>query len=309
MINTLPLFYFKPTLCWIDDDRLFLDAVSLHYAPEFHSLTFADSFEAVKTLNQYQSPLKNAQFTRELTENDLYGTQENHPISMNISAIKSLMQSEEKYKEIAILISDYNMPRQTGLDVLGQLKHLPCQKILLTGDASHESVVKAFNDGLIQRFIQKNNHTTDILRKYVLDLVEYHFQEKSRPLMNHLESSKPSALSDPVFINAFNQWREKENIIEFYLIHKQGCFIAKNKDGKMYHFVVYSEQNKKDFLSLHDEAPESTATLLKSFDQGLSIPFFGVDVESWDIPHTEWEKYFYPAKTLQGREVYYWAVV
>ncbi|HEU5280397.1 MAG TPA: hypothetical protein VFU82_00210 [Gammaproteobacteria bacterium] len=309
MTNTLPLFYFKPTLCWIDDDQLFLDAVSLHYAPEFHSLTFTNSFEAVEALNQYQSPLNTVQFTRELTESDLYGTQEHHPISMNIPAIKSLMQSEEKHKEIAILVSDYNMPGQTGLEVLAQLKPLPCQKILLTGDASHDSVVKAFNDGLIQRFIQKNNDTADILRKYVFDLVERHFQEKSRPLMNHLESSKPSALSDPIFINAFNQWREKENIVEFYLINKQGCFIAKNNDGDILHFVVFSEQDKKDFLALHDEAPEDASSLLKSFEEGVHIPFFGVDVESWDIPHAEWEQYFYPAQVLQGRDVYYWAVV
>lgn len=309
MTNTLPLFYFKPTLCWIDDDQLFLDAASLHYSPEFESMAYTESFEAVAALSQYTSPLSTIHFTRELTESDLYGTQGHHPISLNIPAIKSLMQSQDKHKEIAVLVSDYNMPGQTGLEVFAQLKSLPCQKILLTGDATHESVVKAFNDGLIHRFIRKDHNASEILQKYIADLVEQHFQEKSRSLMNHLESSKPSALSDPVFIRAFNQWREKEKIVEFYLIHKQGWFIAKNAKGEILHFIVFSEQDKNDFLALHDEAPAETVTLLKSFEQGLTVPFFGVDVESWDIPHSEWEQYFYPAEILQGREVYYWTVV
>lgn len=309
MANALPLFYFKPTLCWLDDDQLFLDALTVHYGARFHNLTFSSSHQAISELNRYQSPLNSVNFTRELTESDLYGTQAHHPISMNIPAIKSLMQSENKHKEIAIIISDYNMPEQTGLDVFAQLTNLPCQKILLTGDASHDSVVRAFNEGLIQRFIRKDHDTSAILKQYIDDLVENHFLERSRPLMSHLESSKLSALSDPVFIKTFNEWRTKENIVEFYLIHKQGCFIAKNNKGDVLHFIVFSEQDKKEFLSLHDEAPESTTPLLSSFEQGFTIPFFGVDVESWDIPHGEWEQYFYPANILQGREVYYWAVV
>lgn len=309
MTNTLPLFYFKPTLCWIDDDQLFLDAVAIHYSPNFESLSYTNSFQAVAALGTYESPLNAINFTRELTESDLYGTHGHHPISMNIPAIKSLMTSTDKHIEIAILVSDYNMPGQTGLDVFAQLKSLPCQKILLTGDATHESVVKAFNDGLIHRFIRKDHDTASILQKYVTDLVEKHFQEKSRPLMNHLESSKPCALSDPVFIKTFNEWREKENIVEFYLIHKQGWFLAKNANGETLYFIVFSEQDKNDFLALHDDAPSDTAKLLNAFEQGQSIPFFGVDVESWDIPHDAWEQHFYPAQILQGREVYYWAVI
>jgi len=47
------------------------------------------------------------------------------------------------------------MPNMTGLDLCYKLQDFPFKKILLTGEMQHEEAVKAFNAGLIDRFIRK----------------------------------------------------------------------------------------------------------------------------------------------------------
>lgn len=309
MNKSLPLFYFQPTLCWLDDDALFLDAAKLSYESQFHCHTFNNPATAISTLSAYQSPLKDIPFTRELTESDLFGTKEHYPITLNIPAIKSLMTLPDKHHEIAIMVSDFNMPTMNGLDVFKALKNQPFKKILLTGDASQEEAIRAFNDGTIQRFIRKNSAANELLEQYIKELAYEHFQEKTRHIVHHLESSRPSALSDPAFISLFNEWCTRENIVEFYLIHRQGHFMAKNVKGEQLYFVIFSERDKKEFLHLNDEAGEVASHLLDAFAKGERIPFFGEDAESWDIAPNEWENHFYPVNHIKGREPYYWTVV
>lgn len=236
MNKNLPLFYFQPTLCWLDDDTLFLDAAKLSYESKFHCRPFDKPSNAISALTTYESPLKDIALTRELFESDLYGTKEHCPITLNIPAIKSLMNQPNKHEEIALMVSDFNMPETNGVAVFEALRHLPFKKILLTGDASQDEAIRAFNDGLIHRFIRKNHAANELLEQYIHELVYEHFQDKTKHIVHHLESSRASALSDPVFIQLFNDWCAKEHIVEFYLIHRQGNFAAKNAKGEVFLF-------------------------------------------------------------------------
>ena len=253
MLTTLPLFYFKPTICWIDDDPLFLQAITLSYPEDYKYLIFNTPEKALDFFSSYQSPLAKINFTRGYTECDVFGTNDHFPVDLNISTIAKLATLPERFNEVTVLIVDYSMPNMNGLAVCEKLKNLPCKKVLLTGEASHRHAVTAFNQGLIDKFIKKNVAITHQLQKYIKDLNYLYFSKKTENLVSHIESLRRSPLSDPVFINFFYNWCQKNTIKEFYLINTQGSFLVKNSGGVSSYFIVMSERDKAEFLELNDE--------------------------------------------------------
>lgn len=309
MIKALPLFYFHPTICWIDDDKLFLDVVSMTFKNHFNCLTFERPEEALQFFSTYEAPLSNINFTREFTESDVSGTNHHLPVDLNISALTNLAKIQHRANEITTIIVDYNMPNMNGLELCEKIKTTPFKKILLTGESNHAKAVEAFNQNLIDKFIRKDHELSDILQNYINELSYQYFYEKTANLILHIEASRSSPLSDPIFINFFYHWCQSNSIQEFYLINRQGSFLAKNNEGKLICFVVMNEHEKNEFIKLNDELIDEIGMLLNELSEEKSIPFFGIGKESWDVDLDQWQNHFYPANVLEGRERYYWAVV
>lgn len=309
MTSSLPLFYFKPTICWVDDDQLFLDAISIFFETRYHHLNFNDPAASLDFFANYTLPISNIQFMREMVESDISGTNKHCPVDIDIQAISSLVSIPNKKNEIAVLVVDYNMPGLTGLDLCLKLQDLPCKKILLTGQPSDEKAIRAFNQGLIDKYITKNVDVAETLSKAIAELTYQYFAEKTAKLAACLAAAKSFVLTDPVFINFFRQWCEANQIEELYLLNKQGSFLAYDQHGKQKYFVVMSERDRKEFIQLHDDSPDEIKHLLQQVSDGKSVPFFGVGKESWDVEFSAWESYFYPAEELVGGERYCWAVL
>jgi CheY-like chemotaxis protein len=62
-----------------------------------------------------------------------------------------------RYATTRLLVVDYSMPQQSGLQVLSQLEDWPGGRIMLTGQADELIAVNAFNQGLIQQYIPKQS--------------------------------------------------------------------------------------------------------------------------------------------------------
>jgi len=304
----LPLFYFRPTICWIDDDPLFLDAIKFRFSKNHNCLTFTQPEKAIDFIKTNSSPLANLMFKRELTESEIFGIQDHYPIDVLLGNIKQIADLPNKENEIALLVTDYNMPQINGLEVCSQLNDTNIKKILLTGDASHEKAVEAFNKGLINKYIKKDQHLSSLLQTSIEDLIYEFFCFKTADLLSSIEASRPSLFSDEHFIRHFRQWLRQNDIIEFYALSKQG-FLAKNNTGKIFYFVTMTDKDKNEFIRMHDESFIENSSLMKKFLDGNIIPFFGINNEPWEIESKDWYQYFYSAHTIQGREDYSWAVI
>lgn len=309
MKASLPLFYFNPTICWIDDDPIFLNAVNNSLQEKYNCLSFNDPCEAIKFFLSYESPLSDIALKKEFTESDLYGVNDHYPVDINIPHIKNILNRADKSREIAVLITDYHMPKLNGLEICNQLISSPIKKILLTGEASHEKATEAFNQGLIDKFIRKDLNISIKLCDYIDDLIFQYFYNKTSDIISHIEATKQSLLTDTTFINFFNNWRKEHSIEEFYLINRQGSFLVKDKHGETFCFVVQSMSDKNEFLRLNDELFEKYNELFHQVSEGKMIPFFGIGIESWDVDPDGWVNYFYPCHVISGRETYYWTVV
>lgn len=309
MIKKLPLFYFPPTICWIDDDQLFLDAANNLFKEDYNCLTFVNPEKAIEFLTAYQSPYSKINFIREFTESDIYDTHNHLPVDINISEITKLANTISIQNELAILIIDNNMPYMNGIEICRKVKTASYKKILLTGQTSPIEVIDAFNNGIIDKFIGKDQHVSEKLQNSIFELSYQYFYEKTKHLLSHIEASRPSPLSDEVFIDFFYRWCESNQCKEFYLINRHGSFLVKNKSGLSTYFIVMSENAKDEFLKLNDDALDKVGNLLAQVSSGESIPFFGVGKESWEFSHDDWDNFFYPSHVIQGREKYYWSTI
>jgi len=306
MPKKLPLFYFPPTICWVDDNELFLNAANLLFKEDYRCISFVNPKEALQFLHTYQSACSKINFTREFIESDIFDTHDHLPIDINISEITQLANTSSIQNEIAILIIDNNMPGMSGIEICHTLNHATYKKILLTGQTSPTEVVDAFNQGIIDKFIAKDQFASDKLQQYIHELSYQYFCNITKHILAHLETSRPSVLSDRVFIDFFLHWCEANQIIEYYLINKHGSFLVKDKNGSSSYFIVMSEHAKDEFLKLNDDAIEKIEDILLKVAQGEMIPFFGIGKEHWEFNYDDWNNYFYPANIIQGREKYYW---
>ncbi len=308
-MKKLPLFYSPPTICWIDDDKLFLDAANNLFENEYSYLSFTNPQEAVAFLDNYQPPSSKINFTREFTESDIYDTRNHLPIDINIAEITKLANTAHLKNEIAILVIDNNMPNMNGLEICEKFKNTPFKKILLTGQTSVTEALDAFNNGLIDKFIVKDQKVSENLQKNISELSYQYFYELTKSLISHLETSKKSPVSDPIFIDFFFSQGTLINMKEFYLIDSHGSFLVKDKSNSTMYFIVMSESDKNDFLKLNDDAFDKVGNLLLKVSRGEEIPFFGIGKEHWEYNYDKWEQYFHPSKVINGKEKYYWTMI
>lgn len=62
-----------------------------------------------------------------------------------------------EHQPVDAIVSDYNMPKMTGLDLLSRIRgtHPDIVRILLTARADVHLAVSALNDGIVHRFLLK----------------------------------------------------------------------------------------------------------------------------------------------------------
>lgn len=310
MNQALPLFYFKSKICWVDDDRLFLDAISIAFADDYQTVSFSNPVSALNFFNNtYEPELKKINFVREFVDTDHYNTNHRFQTDIDINEISKLAERSAEINDISVLVVDYNMPNINGLELCRHLVNCPFKKILLTGETNYSEAVEAFNQGLIDKFIEKGPNVIDGLQNYIFDLSYQYFKDATANILTHLEASRISPLSDPQFGRFFNNWCIKHKIKEFYLVNKQGSFLVKDSKDCFSLFIVFDDYEKEEFIKLNDDAFDKIGDILKEVKEGRLIPFFGINKESWEYSFSEWKNYFYPAQIFKGRNNYYWSVI
>jgi DNA-binding NtrC family response regulator len=82
--------------------------------------------------------------------------------------------------EVAVLVSDYEMPEMTGAKLAGEVKQIrpDTVRILLTGRRTLDTAIDGINQGEIFRFIQKP-FDTDELRREVTAAIARHVELSS----------------------------------------------------------------------------------------------------------------------------------
>jgi len=305
----MPLVFYPTILLWIDDDKLFLQAVTEGFKCNYDIKTCFSPKECMNFFQKNPSISASLSFFRGYREHEEYDLNDHLPVDININSILNLRENPQRLQDISVMIVDYNMPGITGIELCRELRGLPIKKILLTGEASNQQAIDAFNDGIIDCFIRKDELTlaTDLLM-HIQKLNTKYFTEITKHLLTHLEADYKLPQSDPVFIDFFNEWCSNNKILEHYLIDKNGNFLTINESGCVQYFLIHTDRSLNAFTELYAEDKE-VDIFVQAVVQRNKIPFFGLKKESWNYEFHKWGNYFYLPKILDGRERYYWTVV
>jgi CheY-like chemotaxis protein len=306
---SMPLFYYPTQIVWVDDDEIFLQSVCGRFENTFNIKTYSSPDECLSELQNKSVISAELPLLKGSKDHEEYDLIDHMPVDINLNSMHALRNNDKRYDETSVIIVDYNMPGKTGIDLCYELRSSPVKKILLTGEASNQLAVDAFNKGIIDCFIRKDEPTLSAdLISHVKRLQLQYFIETSNPLLSHLEADYKLPQSDPQFSDFFEQWSKENNIHEYYLIDKNGILLTQNKSGEVKYFITHTDRSLDTFTKLYAEDLE-VASFIEDINQRAKIPFFGLKKESWDYEFTQWTDHFYSPSLLHGRERYYWAVV
>ena len=302
--------YFPTTALLIDDNNRFLSGLCFDIDIKKVVLQLYDKpLVALQALKDYKpNPITNRCLLRPEERH-----RDHRNIDVDIRAIHEEMYNPNRFNEISVIVVDYSMPGMTGLELCQQLKNSPIKKILLTGEADEKLATKAFNEGIIHKFIRKDDpHFTDTINANIQELQLEYFQDLSEIVINSLTKNPdypPSCLDDPIFLDFFYTLIEKHQFSEYYLMDAAGSFIFLDINGKPSWLVVKEEDMMNgDYFEAENSDIDVAPQVLESLKKKEKILYLHSDEDLQKDP-SQWGPYLHKVSKLEGRATYYYAYI
>ncbi|CAN5218878.1 hypothetical protein BH10PSE19_BH10PSE19_02890 [soil metagenome] len=299
----MPCLSFPTTLVFVDDDPKFLDHMAIMLGEDHLVHLFKDPKTALKFLKE---TYKFDPFTNrcQVEVDDIFP--DHRVLDFNIRLIQEEAFNPNRFKEIGIIILDYAMPDMTGGELAEQLKRKPYKIILLTGEASAQTAVKLFNDGVIHSYIRKDDQNfKELLIQSIKNLQNQYFQDLSRVVLdNYPDRNWPK---DPVYKELFNKIRMENNIAEFFLLDEFGSCLFLTNEGQA-SFLAVANEDMMDTYTIVIKDFNLPANIVAGINNKTLMPFFLND-EDFNLAPSEWVPYIHPVSVLQGFEKYYYSYI
>jgi CheY-like chemotaxis protein len=306
----IPVYYYPTTVILVDDKIDFLTNFSLQLSQSMVYKLFSQANKALTFLKQAEDSAhvseRSVGIAAEVGGNPLT----NHTLTLNLEQITDEVYNPKRFCEVAVVVVDYDMPGMDGLEFCRKLQDHPVKKILLTGKGDEKIAVKAFNEGLIDHFIQKNNKdVVELVEQNIAQLQKQYFKTMSEELRSMLARNTASFIKDPVFCDFFEKLLIENDIVEYYLTELTGSFLLLDKNARPSYLVIkcYEDLNIHYEFAADNGAPKEVLDEIRS---GSKIPY------AWDADDyfrlqkpEEWQSQLYPAEELHGQEIYYYALI
>lgn len=305
----IPPFYYPSTVVFVDDSRDFLTNLSLLLDAGLAFRLYDSPVRALAVLNGLsgQSTLAERFFVVSPLGEDM--PLPHHVIELNLNNIVREVHNEHRFEQVSVVVVDYDMPEINGLEFCRSLKNPALKKILLTGKADEKVAVQAFNQGLIDRFILKQDEDViPVLNRAIVDLQLAYFENQGQMVMDALAVGSHTFLRDPLFIEEFRKICTRLNIVEYYLVSVPDGILMRDAEGVSSLLIVQTEDNMRSHFEIaYDQA--APPALLAALRSNKVVPYFWRTNGEYGPYCENWESYLFPATELKGREWYCYAVV
>lgn len=308
----ISFIYYPTTVVFIDDNKTVLENIELKLGKHIPCKTYSDPTEA---LNFLQKELQRTDLLKNIIGLDESANYYSHtsgqvPIQYDITKILQPLQSKDLFSEISVIVVDQAMPGLKGEELCSRLtrtKGSPVKIIMLTGEADEAKAVKLLNSRIIDAFLMKSQPDIhEDLKNTINDLQKLYFQEISYPLVKAISSDVDSSLSDPVFIDFFNDLVERISASSYFLIETSGSFFLLDSSGKPTWLLIRSLNELEQIANqMEEEIPEE---LIDSIRKGDLVPYF-YNAESYYEDFEKLKKCLYKAKRLQGKKEYAYTIL
>ena len=287
--------YFHPTtVVVVDDNKLFLHTLDLRMPAEMAYELFDDPRAALSRVNQRLD-------LRTIPERCVQRDKAQHPgvVEIDLSLIEEEIKHTDRFRRTSVVIVDYAMPQMDGLEFCASIADPTVKKVMLTGVADEKSAVKAFNDGLIDRFISKNDSTTlDLVVAFAQDLQRAYFVDQQRILQTSLNLEPPSFLLDAAVHEYFEAIRRRMNCVEHYLVAEPPGFVMVAPDGDLTLLVILSDEDVAAGIAFSRQfgAPSN---VIRELSERRKVGYF-YERPGFGTEEYRWSDYLYDAIHIHG---------
>tara|TARA_Y100000588_G_scaffold341176_1_gene385064 strand:+ start:400 stop:1518 length:1119 start_codon:yes stop_codon:yes gene_type:complete len=298
----IPVCYHPTTILSVDDDMDFLKLLSMQMYDKLSFLCF-DSPE--KALDYAKSYHDYNPFIERCTRTDDSKT------TFNFSAIRNEIYNADRFKEICISVTDYDMPYKDGIELIRTLEFKPeisqYTNIILTGKISDEFKEKLVGLGLSGEYIGKDdpqyiNKLLDLIENRLARIFQTYSYMPARALSNDPEENT-SCFFDGGFAKILNKHIKDNNVCELYLFDKQGSYLFLDKDANLSWMFVRNDTGIENSVKLAKQysAPKAVIQALEDKSHILSL----YENEDFKIrKEIDWDKYLLPAKVFETDGTY-----
>lgn len=307
----IPPVYFPTTVIFVDDNKDFLANLCLQLDPVLAFKLYDSPSNALMACNDVNSQMPVERlFSRYY---DTYGLPlTHHVIDVDLDQVHHELYNESRFEQVSVAVIDYDMPGIDGIEFCRRIKNPAIKKILLTGQADEKTAISAFNQGIIDRFILKQDkNVINSLNQSIHELQYAYFNQTERMLADVLAIGKHDFLRDPQFQNEFNKIRVTLEIVEFYL-----CNGPDGTDG----ILMLNAKGESSLLIIQDEdarlcqyniafdlnAPKA---LLKALKSNKMVSYFWKTAGHYAPECKNWKTFLFPATELKGKKRYLYSIM
>jgi CheY-like chemotaxis protein len=301
-------FYFPTQVVLVDDDPDFLEGISLMLNKELSFKLFQSASAALKYVNEAH---RHVDFVQRCYTSYKTGPQESDALShIDIGKLHHEILNGFRFQTCSTVIVDYSMPEMNGLEFLKSLRNPFIRKVLLTGQADMELAIKAFNQQLIDQFIDKHDpRLKPKLNATIATFQDQYFRSSFKLITDPiLTNNRDGFLTSPEFQEFFSELRKQTGCAEYYMLDTPHLgYLMVDAAGERRCLLVYSQPALDEHVEQLQEigAPQELVAAVKC---GQILPVY--DAQAVPITPThpfiaEWNDYYYPAQRINARLPYY----
>jgi CheY-like chemotaxis protein len=300
--NASPTCFYHPIkVVFLDDNPAFLDALELEFSEKINLKTLTNSDAALHLFENTSPDITRSLF--KLMSDVNLDTIHDRLIGFDISKLLDLIYDKNRFEHMPLLVVDYEMPTMNGIEFCEKLKDKKIFKVMLTAAADQDTAIKAFNNGLIDKFILK---TSDNLHSEIAlglhDLTQRYFRELTEKIMTGYNHAIQALFKNALYQQLFSKVLAQTQAVEYYLFDNSGSTLFLDKDAKPTWLIVRHVEElalQLDLLQGYD-LPEKMMTAVAKKEKILVL----FSEKEYKKPLTAWLEYMFDAKKLDNNYYY-----
>jgi DNA-binding NarL/FixJ family response regulator len=253
-------------VAFIDDDPPYLDALQM-VIPEQMLATYHTDPDTLGPLLDKNREKLHAE--REL----LLRLDARNGIASPSAVVAALqyLASPVRHDVIAVLIADFSMPKENGVNLCRRFRMPGMQRLLLTGMADQAMAISAFNIGAIEQYVPKQApHLLDELVEQIYDQIKASCERRGEMLLEQLQPELRAQLAQRPVATALTELLAQHDVVEWVLIAQPQGLVCLRSDGGVLWMQLESEASSKELAEGLD-AEGWTAEAIDSVLSGLTI--------------------------------------
>lgn len=302
--SNMVCLYHPTSVFLVDDNRNFLETIELILSSHYNVQTCTNPERALTLFKTYHDDINKNVFT--LISDDDSDTAANHRFDLELGNLFHLVYEKKRFDSMSVVVVDYAMPEMHGIEFCRRIKDRKIHKIMLTAEDDKSMAIQAFNDGLIDRFILKDDPQLQVkLVEAIDELQKQYFECLSKPIMGSIAGQLHSLFSDIDYKKLFNRVYHEKNAVEYYMVDAYGSFLFLDSGANPTWLIMRDKKAlDEQLLLLNDyDVPAEIMESLKKQESMLCLVSEVDYKQSLDY----WIQHVYPVQKLNGN--YYYALV